>query len=327
MKSANSAKMSFRKRVMQSVLGGVLLTSGTFAFAGAQCTPQNGAGWYPLPLISIDMNTIPGAIPAGTTLGSGTSMMGWWCNFSGSQADRTIWFYNQTAASVKAHLLSSGVRVYQGSYGNKEVEITATNTPRLEVGYWASGYYSIGLWHTFTIRRGYGELKSFDTGNFIIGYHTDGVGQRIGDQYIIRLVGKLVNYCPTPIVTMSDKVVDFKELTPEQFERGKTVKENFNITLTPVSTCQAALEVSVKFQSNSGVVSSKYLVFENGLQAVITDRGLGQEIRFDQEYYKGAISQQKPGNYQYSAELSNRNNEPIKSGPFSNTVNVLFSYR
>ena len=158
-------------------------------------------------------------------------------------------------------------------------------------------------------------------------YHADGTGRRLGDLYYARIVAKLVNYCPTPIVTMSDKVVDFKELTPDQFNSGKTVKENFNITLTPVSTCQAALEVSVKFQSNSGVVNSKYLVFENGLQAAITDKSLGQEIMFDRDYYKGVISQQAPGNYQYSAELSNRNNEPIKQGPFSNTVNILFSYR
>ncbi|MDD9341509.1 MAG: hypothetical protein PV362_18070 [Providencia heimbachae] len=183
------------------------------------------------------------------------------------------------------------------------------------------------MWHTFTIKRGAGPLKSFDTGNFILGYHLDGVGSRIGESYTIRLVGKLINYCPTPIVTMSDKVVDFKELTSDQFENNKTVKENFNLTLTPVSTCEAALEVSVKFQSNNGVVNNKYLVFDNGLQMAITDRSLGQEIRFDQVYYKGVISQQKPGNYLYSAELSKKSNESIKQGPFSNTVNVLFSYR
>lgn len=327
MKQVNQAKSNFKMNVRQGVLGAFLLVPGTLAYAGVICDPGNGNTWYPLPLISIDMNMIPGDIPAGTVLGSGRSVVLWNCTFSGSQAERTIWFYNQTPPSTKEYLLSSGVRVYQQAYGPDEVEITARDTPRLLIGYWNPGYYGIGLWHFFELRRGAGELKSFDTGDFIIGYHTDGISQRIGDYYIIRLVGKLINYCPTPIVTMSDKVVDFKELTPDQFNNGKTVKENFDITLTPASTCQAALEVSVKFQSNSGVVNSKYLVFDNGLQAVITDKSLGQEVQFNQEYYKGTISQQIPGNYQYSAELSNRNNEPIKQGPFSNTVNVQFSYR
>ncbi|HBO23777.1 MAG TPA: hypothetical protein DD649_12945 [Providencia sp.] len=316
---------TIKNRVKKGVFSSLLLTFSALSYAGVTCTPLGA--WFPLPLLSIDMNTIPGNIPAGTTLGSGFSAISWNCNFSGSQADRTIWFYNQTPESTKAYLLSSGVRVYQSAYDTNEVEITALNTPRLMVGYWNTGNYSIALWHTFTIKRGAGPLKSFDTGNFTLGYHTDGVRNRIGDNYTIRLVGTLVNYCPTPIVTMSDEVVDFKELTTDQFENNKTVKENFNLTLTPVSTCEAALEVSVKFQSNKGVVNNKYLVFDNGLQMAITDRSLGQEIRFDQEYYKGVISQQKPGNYLYSAELSKENNSTIKQGPFSNTVNVLFSYR
>lgn len=328
MKSFNHTKKDHKKRLIKGILGSLLLLSGASSYAGVNCKPGSGNAWFPLPLISIDMNTTPGPIPTGTELGSGRSMMAWECNFSGSVADRTIWFYNQTPAQTKAYLLSSGIQVYQHSYSlSKVVEITAPNTPRLEVGYWGVGTQNIGLWHVFTLKRGYGELKSFDTGNFVIGYHTDGVGKRIGDLYTIRLVGKLVNYCPTPIVTMSDKVVDFKELTPEQFNNSKTVKENFNITLTPISTCEAALEVSVAFQSNSGVVNKKYLMFDNGLQIAITDKNLGQEINFDQYYYKGQISQQRPGNYQYTAELSNKSNDPIKSGQFSNTVNVLFSYR
>ncbi|EPL6453545.1 fimbrial protein [Providencia rettgeri] len=323
MKSLMSKKI--KNKLKLGVFSSLLLTFSTFSYAGVTCTP-NGE-WFPLPLLSIDMNTTPGDIPTGTRLGSGKSVISWNCRFSGSQADRTIWFYNQTPASIKTYLTSSGVQVYQSSYGNNEVEITAPNTPRLMVGYWETGSFSIALWHNFVIKRGTGPLKSFDTGNFTLGYHLDGVGSRIGDNYTIRLVGKLINYCPTPIVTMSDKVVDFKELTTDQFENNKTVKENFNLILTPISTCETALEVSVKFQSNKGVVNNKYLVFDNGLQMAITDRSLGQEIRFDQEYYKGVISQQKPGNYQYSAELSKKNNESIKQGPFSNTVNVLFSYR
>ncbi|OAT55255.1 fimbrial protein [Providencia heimbachae] len=323
MKSLVSKKT--RSKLKQGVFSSLLLTCSALSYAGVTCTPL-GSGWFPLPLLSIDLNMIPGDIPAGTTLGSGNSVISWNCNFSGSQADRTIWFNSQTPKSTKDYLTSSGVRVYQESYANV-VEITAQNTPKLKVAYWNAGNYSVAFWHTFTIKRGEGPLKSFDTGNFNLGYHTDGVGNRIGDNYTIRLVGKLINYCPTPIVMMSDKVVDFKELTTDQFENNKTVKENFNLTLTPVSTCEAALEVSVKFQSNNGVVNNKYLVFDNGLQMAITDRSLGQEIRFDQVYYKGVISQQKPGNYLYSAELSKKSNESIKQGPFSNTVNILFSYK
>ncbi len=323
----NSAKI--KKRIKQSILCLLLIASGNVAYAaGAECTPNGGHMWNPVPEINIDMNTTLGEISAGTELGKGyTVFFSWHCNFSGSNADRTIYFYNQTPATTKALLLSSGVRLYQNIYSHEVVEITANNTPKLTVGYWSQSVADIAFMYIYTLKRGVGPLKSFDTGTFVVGYHADGTGRRLGDLYHARITGTLVNYCPTPIVTMSDKIVDFKELTPDQFNSGKTVKENFNITLTPVSSCQAALEVSVKFQSNSGVVNSKYLVFENGLQATITDKSLGQEVMFDRDYYKGAISQQAPGNYQYSAELSNRNNESIKQGPFSNTVNVLFSYR
>ena len=318
-----------QSKLNRGILSSLLLISSAFSYAGVSCSPQ-GTSWYPLPLISIDMNTMPGSIPEGTTLGSGLSMIGWNCTFSGTQAERTVWFYNQTAPSIKNYLLSNGIRVYQSTSGNNpnlEVEVTATNTPRLEIGYWNLGNYNIGLWHTFTLRRGSEPLKSFDTGDFIIGYHMDGIGNRVGTNYTIRLVGTLINYCPTPIITMSDKTVDFKELTPENFKDGNRVREDFDITLSPITTCEAALEVSVKFQSNNGIVNNKYLVFDNGLQMSITDRELGQEIQFDQEYYKGVISQQQPGKYMYSAELSNKDNETIKQGPFSNTVNLLFSYR
>ena len=320
----NKFKTKIGKRVRQGVIGSLLLASGSsICFAGVTCSPQGA--WSPLPLMTIDMNTLPGAVPPGTTLGSGNSVFLWRCTFSGSESDRTIWFYNTTAASIKNYLLSSGIRLYQESYGN-EVEVTASTTPPLKVGSWNTGTSNLALWHTFTLKKGDGELKAFDTGEFIIGYHRDAFGNRIGENYTIRIIGKLVNYCPTPIVTMSDKEVNFNELTPEQFSNGKTVKENFDITLTPISTCDAALEVSVAFQSNSGVVSSKYLMFDNGLQAVITDRELGQEVTFDQYYKKGTISQQSPGTYQYSVELSNKDNQPIKQGAFSNTVNILFSY-
>lgn len=317
-----------RIKVLQGILGMLCLVSGTYAYAGANCTPNGGHNWNPVPLINIDMNTTPGSIPAGTLLGrASTGYFSWSCIFSGSKEERTIYFVNQTPSTTKAYLLSNGVRLYQYTYSNKTVEITATNTPRLEVGYWDQGQFHIAFVYVYELKRGVGALKSFDTGLFTVGYHVDGTGRNFGDLYRAQIIGKLVNYCPTPVVTMSNKVVDFKELTPEQFDKGKTVKENFNLALTPISTCEAALEVSVAFQSNSGVVNKKYLMFENGLQIAITDKSLGQEINFDQYYYKGQISQQKPGNFQYSAELSNKSNEPIKPGPFSNTVNVLFSYR
>ncbi|EPL9569000.1 fimbrial protein [Providencia rettgeri] len=327
-KPMKNHKKQARIKALQGILGILCLVFGTYAYAGANCTPNGGHGWNPAPLINIDMNTTLGSIPAGTTLGSAsTGFFSWKCNFSGSVADRTVYFRNQTPASTKAYMLSNGVRLYQHIYQNEEVEITASSTPRIKVGYWNQGQFSIGFLYIYTLRRGVGPLKSFDTGLFTVGTHEDGTGRGFGDIYRAQIVGKLVNYCPTPIVTMSNKVVDFKELTPEQFDKGKTVKENFNLALTPISTCEAALEVSVAFQSNSGVVNKKYLMFDNGLQIAITDKSLGQEINFDQYYYKGQISQQKPGNFQYSAELSNKSNGVIKPGPFSNTVNVLFSYR
>ncbi|WP_336298136.1 MULTISPECIES: hypothetical protein, partial [Providencia] len=322
----NNKKQSIKAQ--QGILGIMLLAFGHDVYAGADCVPNGGHNWNPSPLINIDMNTTPGSVPAGTLLGTAsTGFFSWRCNFSGNTQDRMIYFVNQTPATTKAYLLSNGVRLYQYTDRNKPVEITATNTPRIEVGYWNPGQYNIAFIYIYELKRGVGPLKSFDTGLFTVGYHVDGTGRNFGDIYRAQIVGKLVNYCPTPIVRMSDKVVDFKELTAENFEGGQIVRENFSLDLVPDSTCEAALEVSVAFQSNSGVVNKKYIVFDNGLQAAITDRSNNQQVAFDQYYYKGSISKQQPGYFPYSVELSKKDAEAIKSGQFSNTVNVLFTYR
>lgn len=334
MQKLNLTKIKFKKRLCQS--GGIflLLMSGSAAYAGVTCKPNSGVpgsggnAWNPLPEVYIDMNTTPGAIAPGTLLGSASSgWFSWACVFSGSKAERTIWFNNQTPTNTKNLLKNSGVRLYQDNIYSGSVEITAASTPALEVGYWAAGSMNVMFGYTYRVVRGTGELKSFDTGVFNVGYHSDYQKKSLGDVYQARIIGKLVNYCPTPIVHMSNKVVDFKELTVENFENGKTVKENFSLDLVPDSTCDAALEISVAFQSNSGVINKKYMVFNNGLQAAITDRSNNQMVTFDQYYYKGSISKQNPGYFPYSVELSKKDNEAIKSGQFSNTVNVLFTYR
>ncbi|MGG4664598.1 hypothetical protein [Providencia vermicola] len=328
MQNLNCVKMAVKKRLWQGGVFSLLLMSGTAAYAGVSCTKNPGLPWNPQPEINIDMNTIPGETPSGTLLGTGSSgWFSWNCNFSGTDAQRTIWFNNQTPQSIKNTLLSNGVRLYQENIYGGSVEITQTNTPSLKVGSWISGNANVMFGYNYKVVRGTGQLKSFDTGLFTVGYHRDYLGKSLGDTYQARIIGKLVNYCPTPIIHMSNKVVDFKELTVEDFESGKTVKENFSLDLVPDSTCDAALEVSVAFQSNSGVINKKYMVFNNGLQAAITDRSTNQMVSFDQYYYKGSISKQKPGYFPYSVELSQKDNEAIKSGQFSNTVNVLFTYR
>ncbi|MCT5429041.1 hypothetical protein LZK45_32560, partial [Pseudomonas aeruginosa] len=324
-------EMKFKKRSWQSGVFFLLLMSTSAAYAGVTCRPGNsvpgstGNAWNPLPEVYIDMNTTPGTVAPGTLLGSASSgFFSWACVFSGSKAERTIWFNNQTPTTIKNTLKNSGVRLYQDSMYSGSVEITAANTPQLEVGVWEAGPKNVLFGYTYRVVRGTGELKSFDTGVFNVGYHSDYQRKSLGDIYQARIIGKLVNYCPTPIVRMSDKVVDFKELTAENFEGGQTVRENFSLDLVPDSTCDAALEVSVAFQSNSGVINKKYIVFNNGLQAAITDRTNNQQVAFDQYYYKGSISKQQPGYFPYSIELSKKDAEAIKSGQFSNTVNVLF---
>ncbi|ENU1228778.1 MULTISPECIES: fimbrial protein [Providencia] len=333
MQKLNLTKMKIKQQLWQGGVFFLLLMSGTAAYAGVTCrpnssTPGTGNPWNPLPEVYIDMNTTPGVVAPGTLLGSASSgWFVWACVFSGSKAERTIWFNNQTSTNTKNLLKNSGIRLYQDSMYGKSVEITADNTPSLEVGSWEAGAKSVVFGYTYRVIRGTGELKSFDTGVFNVGYHSDYQRRNFGDMYQARIIGKLVNYCPTPIVRMSNKVVDFKELTVESFENGKTVKENFSLDLVPDSTCEAALEISVAFQSNSGVVNKKYMLFNNGLQATITDRTSNQQVMFDQYYYKGSISKQKPGYFPYSVELSKKDDEAIKSGQFSNTVNVLFTYR
>lgn len=303
---------------------------GSSAYAGVNCTSDGT--WQPgSSEIYIDMKTGLGAVPPGTLLGTGSSgFFSWKCNISGSAAERTIWFHNQTPQRVKDILLNSGVRLFQDNIyttSSSSVEITQPNVPALQTGTWGAGSQHILFGYSYRVIRGTGELKSFDTGMFTVGYHSDYVGKSLGDSYQARIYGKLIDYCPAPIVRMSDKVIDFKELESSDFDSGKTVKENFSLDLVPDSSCNAALEVSVAFQSNNGVVNNKYIVFNNGLQATITDRTLNKQVIFDQYDYKGAITQEKPGYFPYTVELSRKNNEPIKPGQFSNTVNILFTYR
>lgn len=289
--------------------------SGTAAYAGVSCTPNHGYPWNPSPEININMNTTLGEIPSGTLLSTGSSgWFSWNCHFSGTEAQRTIWFNNQTPQNIKNTLLNSGMRLYQENMYGGSVEITQTNTPSLKVGAWASGNPNVMFGYYYNVMRRTGALKSFDTGYFTVGYHRDYLGKSLGDTYYARIVGTLVNYCPTPVVHMSNKVVDFKELTVESFENGKTVKENFSLDLVPDSTCDAALEISVAFQSNSGVINKKYIVFNNDLQAAITDRSSNQMVTFDQYYYKGSISKQKPGYFPYSVELSKKITKPLNQG-------------
>ena len=74
----------------------------------------------------------------GVELGKGnTGFFSWYCNFSGSKTERTIYFYNQTPPTTKALLLSNGVKLYQNIYSHETAEITANNTQRLTVGYWS----------------------------------------------------------------------------------------------------------------------------------------------------------------------------------------------
>ncbi|WP_294102904.1 hypothetical protein [Providencia sp.] len=66
----NSAKI--KKRIKQSTLCLLLIASGNVAYAaGAECTPNGGHMWNPVPEINIDMNTTLGEISAGTELGKG----------------------------------------------------------------------------------------------------------------------------------------------------------------------------------------------------------------------------------------------------------------
>ncbi len=59
---------------------------------------------------------------------------------------------------------------YQYTDRNKPVEITATNTPRIEVG---MGSRSVNIAFIYIYELRGVELKSFDTGLFNVGYHVD----------------------------------------------------------------------------------------------------------------------------------------------------------
>ncbi len=74
---------------------------------GVTCRPGNSVparrnAWNPLPEVYIDMNTTPGTVaPARYWALPVVVFFSWACVFSGSKAERTIWFNNQTPTTIK----------------------------------------------------------------------------------------------------------------------------------------------------------------------------------------------------------------------------------
>lgn len=272
---------------------------------------------------------------ANNILASVTSDYGYWsCNFSGTTvADRSIRLITLVPDQVKNTLLNAGVELYMRGSAIQTNTINLTSVPtgtEVHVGSWSVGNNTpIIQNYVYTLRKGSKPLQSFDTGEFTSGFHVGGTNNVLMSPFLqIKIKGEKINLCPDPSVSMDNKTVDFNALDAKDFIGGSTVKDSFNLRVNVAPTCQTGLNISVTFNSNNGtVVNQKYLLLDNGLQAVITDNDLKQEIHFGVPYKKGNITTQKPGNYNYNVELSRDNSQSLKAGEFSKTVNVLFTYQ
>lgn len=258
----------------------------------------------------------------------------WSCDFSGNTtADRSIRLITMLTDNTKNILLNAGVELYMSGAAIQTNAINLTSAPsgtELYIGSWpVSNGTLVTQNYTYTLKKGSKPLQSFDTGEFTSGFHVGGANNVYMPPFLqVRIKGEKVNLCPDPSVSMDNKIVDFKALDAKDFIGGSTVKDSFNLRVNVAPTCQTGLNISVTFNSNNGtVVNQKYLLLDNGLQAVITDNDLKQEVHFGVPYKKGNITTQSPGNYNYNVELSRESSQPLKAGEFSKTVNVLFTYQ
>lgn len=258
----------------------------------------------------------------------------WNCDFSGNSiADRSIRLITVMTDQTANTLLNAGVELYMSGATIQTNTINLTSVPagtEVHVGTWPAGNNRLILQnYTYTLKKGNKPLQSFDTGEFNSGFYVGGANNVFIAPFLkVRIKGEKVILCPGSSVSMDNKVVDFNALDAKDFIGGNTVKDSFNLRVNVAPTCQTGLNISVTFNSNNGtVVNQKYLLLDNGLQAVITGNDLKQEVHFGVPYKKGNITTQSPGNYNYNVELSRESSQPLKAGEFSKTVNALFTYQ
>lgn len=303
--------------------------------AVTNCLPASGGSFLQENIV-FDITSSSSSITSGSTLASAiTPFISIKCDFTGSvAAPNHVYFHNSTPAQIKALLINSGVIVTQQNTitGGTIIAITNPSVPDLDLGSWSQPDVgtskSIAFRYTFTVIKGTNALKPFDTGNFLLGIHTDYQNAYLGAPVFVRIVGNLTLLCPAPAVnvtTSNGGSVNFGAISPKQMNAGEVVSRTFYIGMAVPQDCETGLNVSVRFEPNNNtVLGNKYLDMGNGLQTVIKSNST--ELDFNQNYSIGEVKPQSPVNVPYTATLSQISGQTITSGPFSKTIRVVVSY-
>ena len=288
----------------------------TFA-AVSNCRPP--AGDHFDVFINFDITNNTTAITPGTTLGSQNSgILGLRCEFTGS--GNNVYFRSNMPENIRNMLIGNGVEIFQQLTigANPEHNITQPGYSDIYVGTWDQPNVGleigVGLRYTFTVKKGAGDLKPFDTGVFLLGHHINEERQNIGMPIYARFVGNLTLLCPTPKVDITSSnggSVNFGTISPQ------------NMRVNP--ECETGLNISVRFEPNNNtILDNKNLDLGNGLQVLL--KNSSGDVEYDESYSVGDLMPFTPVDQPYTATLSHIPGRDIVSGPFTKTIRVVVSY-
>jgi len=324
----------FRKKIILTLAICMFGISQVFADA-SNCRTGSQGDHIDLS-VNFDLTSNTTAITPGTTLASkSTGMFGMTCDFTGEGAANNIYFRSSMSENIRSMLTENGVEIFQRyaflggapdynitQPGHSDILLSFWNQPEVgvEVGF-ISGYI-------FTVKKGGGDLKPFDTGVFQLGYHVNEERQNIGLPIYARFVGNLVLLCPTPkvdITASNGGSVNFGAVEPRSLYDGNQLSKNFNLNMAVTPDCETGLNISVRFEPNNNtVLDNKNLDMDNGLQVLLSNSN--GDINYNEQYYIGEVLPFTPVNQSYTATLSHIPGSNIVSGPFSKTIRVVVSY-
>jgi len=321
---------SFRKKIFFIVALCMFGIGQAFA-AVSNCRPTLGEHFDVF--ISFDITNNTTAITPGTTLGSqGSSILSLRCDFTGQ--NNNIYFRSAMPENIRNMLTGNGVEIFQRYTlgGGVDYNITQPVHSDIFVGYWNQPNVGlevgIGLRYTFTVKKGAGDLKPFDTGVFLLGYHVNEERENIGLPIYARFVGNLTLLCPTPKVDITSSnggSVNFGTISPQNMRSGGVVSKAFNLNMKVNPECETGLNISVRFEPNNNtILDNKNLDLGNGLQVLL--KNSNGDVEYDESYSVGDLMPFTPIDQPYTATLSHIPGRDIVSGPFTKTIRVVVSY-
>lgn len=284
--------------------------------------------------MNFDITNSSTSIAPGTTLASMNSpFISLTCEFTGE--NNNIYFKSTMPENVRSMLINNGVDIFQRlTVGGNGVDnnITLPTVPDIHLGFWNQPDVglekSFAMRYFFTVKKNTVALKAFDTGVFLLGYHTNDQGQNIGAPIYARFIGNLTLLCPTPKVNITASnggSVNFGAVEPRSLYDGNQLSKNFNLNMAVTPDCETGLNISVRFEANNNtVLDNKNLDMDNGLQVLLSN-SIG-DINYNEQYYIGEVLPFTPVNQSYTATLSHIPGSNIVSGPFSKTIRVVVSY-